>query len=361
MPTYANRWSIYDLGRSELAEWLKNNDQPTFRVKQLWDWLYAKRAASWSDMRNITAALQERLDQAFLLSPVTVLEATGHPNETRKLLLELADGEKIESVLIPARSRSAAGMERNRRTVCVSSQVGCKFACAFCASGQSGFRRDLTPGEMLGQVLSAAEVWGERPTHVVYMGIGEPFDNYDNVLKSVRVLNDADGLNIGARRITISTCGVVPGIIRLAEEGLQVELSVSLHAAQDSLRSTIMPVNQRHPLDTLLAACKSYAEKTGRIVTFEYTLVAGINDGQDDSELLARRLRGVPCRVNLIPLSPVEEFDGRPTSHDDAERFLDRLTRCGVHTTLRVSKGATVKAACGQLRASRARHKESNT
>jgi 23S rRNA (adenine2503-C2)-methyltransferase len=214
----------------------------------------------------------------------------------------------------------------------------------------SGFRRDLGAGEMIGQVLLAAGVWQKNPTHVVFMGVGEPLDNYEAVLKSVSILNDSDGLNIGARRITVSTCGIVPGIQRLAREGLQVELSVSLHASDEALRTSLMPVNRRYPLAELLKACESYFAKTGRLITFEYALIRDINDSPEQAEHLARTLSVFPCRVNLIPLSPVPEYDGSPPSRRAAEVFADILTQAGLHTTLRVARGCAIEAACGQLR-----------
>jgi 23S rRNA (adenine2503-C2)-methyltransferase len=241
----------------------------------------------------------------------------------------------------------------DRRTLCLSSQVGCKFHCAFCASGQGGFQRQLSSGEIVQQVILASRLLGDRPTHVVYMGVGEPFDNYDAVLKSVRTLNHADGLGIGARRITISTCGVVPGIERLANEAIQVELSVSLHAPNDTVRNTLMPVNKSWPVAELLEACRAYAEQTHRIVTFEYTLIRGVNDREAEARELARRLAGLPCRVNLIPLSEVAEFNGKPSMPDAADLFIRTLAVRHVNATLRASKGTRIRAACGQLRSGR--------
>jgi 23S rRNA (adenine2503-C2)-methyltransferase len=292
-------------------------------------------------MTNVPAALRETLPAAFTLRPATWIKTDGSPCEARKLLVGLPDGEAVESMLIPA---------PDRRTVCVSTQVGCKYRCAFCASGQAGFKRNLEAGEIVGQVLLAWETFEDRPTNVVFMGIGEPLENYDAVLKSVRILNDSQGMNIGARRLTISTCGVVPGIQRLSEEGIQVELSVSLHAPDDALRSRLMPANRAFPLGVLLAACRAYTEKTRRIITFEYTLIRGVNDNPAQARELAALLSSFPCRVNLIPLSPVEEFDGEPSEAVVAERFQAILVDARINTTLRVSKGRSVQGACGQLR-----------
>lgn len=335
---------LHGLLRNELTELCRQLGQPSYRAGQIWEWLYVHRCPDWPAMRNIPSALRARLAKCVSLRSATLVEAQGEETHTRKLLVALRDGESVETVLIPGGAR---------RTVCVSSQVGCRYHCAFCASGQAGFRRHLEAGEIVGQTLVAAQVYAARPTHVVFMGIGEPLDNYDNVLKAVRILNDPDGLEIGARRITVSTCGLVPGIARLAGEGLQVELSVSLHAAFDALRSELMPVNRKFPLSDLLAACKAYVAATGRIITFEYTLIRGRNDSPAAAQELVRRLAGFPCRVNLIPLSAVEEFGGESPPRETAQMFLDVLNKAGINATLRASKGSSLRAACGQLRYAR--------
>ena len=332
---------IHNLSHDELIATCKEMGLPAFRAEQIWRWLYVSRVSSWDAMRNIPAKLQNQLAEYFVLNATTLQSVDGEPFSTRKILAGLSDGEQVETVLIPA---------ANRRSVCVSSQAGCAFNCAFCASGQAGLNRDLETGEIVGQVLLAAELYEEKPTHIVFMGIGEPFDNYDNVLRAVKIINDGDGLKIGARRITISTCGIIPGIERLADEGMQVELSVSLHAATNELRSKLMPVNKKYPLPELMAACKQYAEKTGRIITFEYTLISGVNDSVADAETLVRLLRTVHGRVNLIPLSEVDEFDGKTSSDEVAQMFLDTVEKSGINATLRQSKGSKIKAACGQLR-----------
>ncbi len=332
---------IYSLSPAELEAACTELGQPRFRAAQLWRWLYVRRVTDWDAMRNIPASLRSALAESFLLPASAPLEIQGREDETRKLLVGLCDGECVEAVMIPT---------ADRRTLCLSSQVGCRFHCAFCASGQGGFQRQLEAGEIVQQVMAACTLWGKRPTHVVYMGVGEPFDNYDAVLKSVRTLNNGDGLGIGARRITISTCGVVPGIGRLAEESIQVELSVSLHAPNDAVRTALMPVNKTWPIDTLLAACRTYAERTGRIITFEYTLIRDLNDSEAQAHELARRLAKLPCRVNLIPLSDVPEFGGRPSSPAAADRFIRTLAERHINATLRASKGSRLRAACGQLR-----------
>ena len=338
--------SIYGLLPEALEAFCKEHGQPAFRVKQIWDWLYVKRVSSADEMKNLPAPLRELLADHFSFQCFEKLETKGSPGETQKLLLKLADGELIEVVIIPAPRRQS-------NTVCVSSQVGCRFGCAFCASGQKGVVRNLSAGEIVGEVLAVAEMLGGRPDNVVFMGIGEPFDNYDEVLRAIRILNHPDGLCIGARRITISTCGIVSGIQRLANEGLQVELSVSLHAPDSETRARIMPVNATWPLEELMAACADYTAKTNRIITFEYTLIKSLNDSSEQARQLAVLLRKFPCRVNLIPLSPVEEFDGERPDSETMQIFLQTLEKAGINTTLRDSKGSALKAACGQLRARR--------
>lgn len=333
---------IHGLTRDELARVCREAGAQPYRARQVWDWLYRKRVSEWDAMTNLPPALRAALSGRCLLRPAEALRVEGRPGHTRKILAGLADGEQVEEVLIPA---------ARRRTVCVSSQVGCRFRCAFCASGQAGFRRNLEAGEMVGQALLAARLLEAAPTHVVFMGVGEPLDNYDAVLRAVRILNDADGLAVGARRITISTCGLVPGIARLAGEGLQVELSVSLHAPTDALRAELMPVNRRYPLAVLLEACRDYTARTGRIVTFEYTLIRGCNDAREHARALAALLKGLACRVNLIPLSPVAEFGYAASDAAAARLFTETLSRAGINATLRISRGASLDAACGQLRA----------
>lgn len=332
---------IHGLTLREITEACVSLGQPRYRASQLWNWLYVRRGASWAEMTNLPASFRKQLEQHFDLTPVSLLAVEGEPHATRKLLLGLRDGERVEAVLIPA---------TDRRTLCVSSQVGCRFACVFCASGQGGFCRNLEAGEIVGQVLLACREFGDRPSNIVYMGMGEPFDNYEAVMRSIRILNDGDGLAIGARHITISTSGIVGGIERLMEEGLQVELSVSLHAPDDALRDRLMPVNRRYPIAQLMEVCGRYAAATKRIITFEYTLIRGTNDSREQITALARLVRGVPSRVNLIPLSPVDGFDGEAPSEDAIRKVVEMLERAGINVTVRFSKGKPINAACGQLR-----------
>jgi len=325
----------------ELLDVCREAGQPAFRAKQLWQWLQVQGVTDWESMGNLPRILKEALGESFTPAPLCVVKESGEASGTRKWLCSLDDGETLETVLIPA---------RDRHTVCVSSQVGCRMGCEFCASGKGGCVRGLSAGEIVAQVHLVGAAIGKRPDNVVFMGMGEPFDNYEEVLRAVRILNHPDGVNIGARRMTLSTCGIIPGIQRLAEEGIQVELSVSLHAANPEARARLMPIENRYPMDALLTACADYTAQTKRHITFEYTLIQGFNDSVQDAEELAGRLRRFPCRVNLIPLSPIDEFDGETSTRPDMERFLRILERRGVEGTLRDSKGKSVDAACGQLR-----------
>jgi 23S rRNA (adenine2503-C2)-methyltransferase len=333
--------SLVSFTRDELTQYVRDRKLPDYRAGQIWKWLYSEKADSWSAMTNLPASLRDELSLEMPVLPVEKTDISVEESGTTKIVVRLMDGHLIEEVLIPA---------RDRKTVCVSSQVGCLRHCVFCASGRKGLRRNLSAGEIVGQVLLACREWGgERPSNVVYMGIGEPLDNYDEVLKSIRIINDGDGLAIGARKITVSTCGVVPGIRRLSGEGLQVELSVSLHAAYDELRNRIMPVNREYPLSALIAECRRYVVKTGRMITFEYTLAEGLNASEEDAVKTAALLSGFNCRVNLIPLSPVEGSPWQTVSGKHAEQFRDALEKAGINCTLRLSKGAALRAACGQL------------
>lgn len=334
---------MHGLSREQIADVCAELGQPRFRARQIWRWLYFNYVENFSAMKNIPGPLRLQLAERCSLVPLDPVQRQDERGlgSTAKVLLRLRDGECIELVFIPAKGKT---------TLCVSSQVGCKYKCVFCASGQGGFRRNLATGEIVGEVVFAARNLGGAPAHVVFMGVGEPFDNYDNVLPAIRILNDAEGLSIGARKITISTCGIIPGIERLAGEKLQVELSVSLHAPDDALRSKLMPINKIYPLADLLAACRKYAEQTGRIVTFEYTLIRDVNDSTEHARHLARLIAPVHCRVNLIMLSAVAEYEGRAPAADTGRMFVAELARERINATVRASKGGNINAACGQLR-----------
>jgi 23S rRNA (adenine2503-C2)-methyltransferase len=332
---------IHGLTMDEMVASCREAGFAAFRAKQIWNWLYIKQVNTWDQMRNVSAEVRAWLAATYSLQPVKPVEVQGEESGTRKILVALGDGEHIEEVIIPT---------RDHETVCVSSQVGCKIACTFCASGSGGYVRNLGAGEIVGQVLLAQQELGRRPANLVYMGMGEPLDNYDAVLKSIRILNHPDGVAIGARHITVSTSGLIPAIRRLSGEGLQIELSVSLHAPDDALRTRLMPINRAYPLADLISTCADYAVATGRIVTFVYTLIRGLNDTREQAEALARLIKPVQCRVNLIPLSPVEGFAGEPPAPGTANLFMDILDRAGINATVRASKGTRIEAACGQLR-----------
>ena len=324
-----------------------------FRADQILHALYRDYIRDWDAATTLPKDFRETLKREFPLTPPALLERVDSADGTAKLLLGLADGNSVETVVIPA---------QGRLTQCVSSQVGCAMGCVFCASGSGGLVRSLSADEIVAQVMEAQHLFatpenkrqgsGLCLTNLVVMGMGEPFANYDETIRALKLINAGKGPNLGARHITLSTCGVVPGFKRLAAEGLQFELSVSLHAPNDELRSRLMPVNRRWPMDELLDACRDYTRATGRVITFEYTLVKGLNDSRACAEELARRLKRLPsCKVNLIPLSPVDHCPEFETPEDSTMlAFLDVLMRAGIQTMLRRSRGKDSKAACGQLR-----------
>jgi 23S rRNA (adenine2503-C2)-methyltransferase len=319
--------------------------EPSYRADQVYRWLYQSLAASFEEMQNLPRPMRRRLEQmAHLQSLVPVDESRSSSGLTRKVLFTLPDGETIETVLM---------LYDSRQTVCVSTQVGCPLGCPFCATGQSGFARNLTAGEIVGQVLYFARQLkedGQSVSNVVFMGMGEPLLNYDATRQAVETLIDPRGYNLGARRITISTAGIVPGIQRLGEEGLQVGLAVSLHAPSDDLRETLVPVARRYPLRDLLSACRSYVKLTGRRVTFEYALVNDLNDSPQQARQLAHLLSRLLCHVNLIPLNPTADCPWRPSDKDRVEAFHLELRRLGINSTLRLRRGIDIEAGCGQLR-----------
>ncbi len=328
---------------SEIEAWVTGElKEPRYRSQQLVDWLFVKGVTSFREMTNLPLALRQLLEEK---AAITVLAARvkepARDGRTVKFLYVSEDGAGIETVFM----RHPWG-----RTVCVSTQVGCRMGCRFCASGAKGLRRNLTAGEIYEQVLRTQIEAGERITHVVLMGMGEPFDNLEATLRFLDNITHPAGLNIGARRITVSTCGVVPGIRALARLGRQFGLAVSLHAPRDELRDWLLPVNRRYPLKELLAACREYAEATGRRVTFAYTLIAGVNDHLDEARDLAALLRGLLCHVNLIPFNMVAERRFRPPSPARIDAFRRVLEERGVPVTVRRSRGEEIEAACGQLR-----------
>ncbi len=339
---------LLDLTYEELKEFLTSWGEPAYRADQIWHWLYRSLAADFQEMTNLSKRLRERLADATLLQTMSPLEErVSADGLTRKMLFALRDDQTIESVLMH--------YER-RHTTCISTQVGCALGCVFCATGQSGFVRNLTPGEIVEQVLYFAHLLkagGERLTNVVFMGMGEPLANYEATWQAIETLTHDDGFNLGARRITISTVGLAPGIRRLAGEGKQIGLAVSLHASTDELRDKLVPINRRYPLAQLMAACRHYFERTGRRISFEYALIHGINDSPEQARQLAHLLDGLFCHVNLIPLNPVPESPYQPSPRGRILAFQAELNRLKVPNTLRVERGVDIRAGCGQLRCQR--------
>lgn len=335
---------IRELSLLELGDILRLWKEPAFHARQIFSWLYKKGAVAFSQMSDLPLNLRKRLEENFFIFSLKLARQLKSRDGTEKFLFQLEDKNLIEALSIPT---------EKRLTCCISSQLGCKFGCRFCASGLSGFKRNLTSAEMIAEVLSIKNLsQPKKITHIVFMGSGEPLDNYEAVLKAVRMINSAYGLNIAARRITISTCGITPAIKRLAEEHLQVELSVSLHAASEPKRSQLLPVNKKYPLRELISACRQYIKKTGRQLTFEYILIKGINSGLPDAQKLATILKGLICKVNLIPVNLVKECNIEPPNKIEILLFRDYLVKQGVNATLRKPRGQDIQAACGQLRSS---------
>jgi len=345
--------SLYDLSLPELEAHVAGLGQPKYRARQVWEWAYRHLAASYDDMTNVPAALRAALADALPFPRTDVVrEIASDDGQTRKRLLRLADGRLIETVLMLYDPRSDS---RGRATVCVSSQAGCAMGCSFCATGQGGFERNLTAGEIVAQVIGFAreqrDAGGQRITNVVFMGMGEPLANLPAVWRAIETLTSAAGFGLGARHITISTVGLIPGIRKLAEEPLQVGLAVSLHAPDDALRRSMIATAHRYPLADIVEACRAYIEKTGRRVTFEYCLIERVNDAPEQARALAELLRGLLCHVNLIPVNPTRDDRIRRPRRDRTLAFQRELAARGVPCTVRVEKGTEIAAACGQLRA----------
>jgi len=337
---------LYDLTLTELEARLASLDQPRYRARQIYTWAYRYHLDNYQEMTNLPSELRGALAESLPLSTLApVHEVVADGGETIKTLYRTMDGELIETVLM---------LYPDRATVCVSCQVGCAVGCAFCATGLSGLSRNLRTGEMVGQIVDAARLAGRRGrslTNIVMMGMGEPLQNYATTMKMVSIVHDPLGMNFGARRITISTSGVVPKIDALADEPFQVNLAVSLHAPNDELRSRLVPLNQRYPIATLIDSCRRYIARTGRRVSFEYALMRGINDGDDIARELANLLRGILCHVNVIPLNPVDVLPYERPDAAGIERFAEIVRQAGIPTTVRYSRGVEIAAACGQLRA----------
>ncbi len=337
--------SIYSLQLDELREWLREQNEKPFRAEQIFDWLYRKRVSSFEEMSNLSKKLRGLLEQHFTITTLKTLVRQTSSDGTIKFLFELQDGYSIETVLM----RHNYG-----NSVCVTTQVGCRIGCTFCASTLGGLKRNLEAGEIVSQVVKVQQVLdetGERVSSVVIMGIGEPFDNFDSMLSFLKIINHEKGLNIGARHITVSTSGIVPKIYRFADENMQINFAISLHAPNSELRSRLMPINRAYPLEDLMKAVDYYIKKTGRRVSFEYGLFGGVNDKEEHAVELAQLIKGLKCHVNLIPVNYVPERNYVRTPREQIFLFEKTLRKFGINVTIRREQGHDIDAACGQLRA----------
>ena len=371
---------IYDLTPSDVENILRGWNEPVYRAKQIWQGLYRHLYNSPEQFTNLPNLLREKLAREFTFTPFSVMTFLDSSDKsTRKTLFQLPDGNLIEAVLMRygdpadehrdpftakhamnAKEKSKSGDlgglrgSKTRRTLCISTQAGCAMGCVFCATGQMGFKRNLSSGEIVAQVMYYAQILKEQNetvSNIVFMGMGEPFHNYENVMQAIDRLNDTDGYKFGARRMTISTVGLVPQIKRFADEQRQVNLAISLHAADDDERLAIMPVNKRYKIGDVIEACKYYIEKTHRRVTFEWALINGVNDSPEIAASLAARLKGLLCHVNAIPLNPTQGYDGEATDRGRAQTFKESLERSGIPCTIRMRRGIDIAAGCGQLAA----------
>jgi 23S rRNA (adenine2503-C2)-methyltransferase len=335
---------IYDLDFHKLSEVILSWGQPAFRTQQIWTGLYKNFWQSADEFSNLPKPLREKLAENFrfdLLTPTLKLNSTD--GQTRKTLFKLQDGRQVEAVLM---------RYDRRRTLCISTQVGCAMGCTFCATGQMGFTRHLSSGEIVAQVMYYAHLLNTEKdvvTNIVVMGMGEPFHNYENTMAAIDRLNDPDGYNFGARRFTISTSGLVPAIRQFASEKRQVNLAVSLHAAENELRQSMLPVNKKYALEELIQSCREYVATTGRRITFEWALINGVNDTPEQARKLATLLKGLLCHVNAIPLNPTTGFEGKATTRERAEAFKQILEQKGIPCTIRIRRGIDIQAGCGQL------------
>ena len=337
--------NIYELTFEELIDFLTQLGEPKFRAQQVWEWLYKKHVTDFAEMRNLPKSLIKKLEANAVIHSATIAsEQHSSDGQTKKVLFQLPDGQYIETVLM---------RYEKRRTLCISTQAGCAMGCVFCATGQMGFFRNLTVSEIVAQVLYFAHelsLTEEHVTNIVMMGMGEPLHNYSNTLAAIDRLTDETGFNLGARKITISTVGLVPAIRRYADEQRQTPLAISLHAATDVERDKLIPINNRWPIAELMDTCRTYIEKTGRRLTFEWALISGENDTIEQARALGNLLHGMLCHVNLIPLNPTADYSGLPSSKERVEAFQAELSHYGVSSTVRVRRGIDIQAGCGQLR-----------
>ncbi|PYL57461.1 MAG: 23S rRNA (adenine(2503)-C(2))-methyltransferase RlmN [Verrucomicrobia bacterium] len=347
--TRAGKIDIKSLRLEELQEKLDELGEPKYRAGQIADWLHKKRVTSFDEMTDLPQSLRAELARQFSLDKIDIVRVLGSKDSTQKFLFRLPDGNLIESVLIPA-SPALYGEKSDRRTICISTQVGCAYGCKFCASGLEGFSRNLRANEIVDQIIAVERASGEKIDNIVFMGMGEPFANFENLTRAIRIINSPWGLGIGARHITVSTSGLAPQIRKLADEPTQVRLAVSLHGATDEVRDRIMPINRRYNIDMLLSACDYYISRKKQRLTFEYILIAGVNDSDEQAHLLAKHARRLSAKVNLIPYNTVEGLPWSRPSRNRQENFLSILRAAGIAGTLRREKGHDIEAACGQLR-----------
>ena len=348
------RKNVYGLDEKGLTEELIAMGQAKFRAKQIADWIYKKGVTNFSEMTNLSSKLREELSQKYCFGHLEIAISQISKDGTEKRLYRLPDGQMIESVLMP--------YQDGRRTACISSQAGCAMGCSFCATGQMGFARHLTAEEIFEQVQAFStelQQKGERLSNLVFMGMGEPFHNYNELIKAIHMVKDR--LGIGARKITVSTVGLVPKIKQFAKEGLQVKLAISLHATSDEERSLIMPINRKYSIAELIEACHEFVNATRRRITFEWALIQGENDSEDIARKLAQLLKGLLCHVNVIPLNPTKGYDGAPSDPERVNRFVATLEAQGVPATIRVRRGIDIDAGCGQLKSEVERKKRQQT
>jgi 23S rRNA (adenine2503-C2)-methyltransferase len=341
--------NFYDLDRNQLLERMRSDGLPAYRGEQILRWAYERRVTSWEAMTDLPLGLRQSLAAGLSLELPAIVRVTGSHDITRKYLFRFPSGDLVESVLIPA-SPALYGGRSDRRTLCLSSQVGCAYGCKFCASGLDGWKRNLSPGEIVGQFLAVEAHSGQKINNIVFMGMGEPLANYESLMKAIDHLNAPWGVGLGARHMTISTSGLVPRILDLAAQPRQVRLAISLHGASNAVRERIMPVNRKYPLEQLLSACAEYVKQKKQRLSFEYILIAGVNDTTSDAHDLVRVARPLQAKINLIPYNRVEGLEWERPEESVQDAFLGIVRRGGVAATIRREKGHDIDAACGQLR-----------
>lgn len=343
--------NIKDYNLEELKDELVALGEKKYRAEQIFKWLYIDKVKEFDDMTNLSIELRNKLKENYEICNYKILKKQESTDGTKKYLFDVLDGNAIETVLM---------QYHHGKTICVSSQIGCKMGCKFCASTGIQFVRNLSVGEIVEQILAVEQDIGEKISNIVFMGIGEPFDNYDNVMKAIRIINNQKGLNIGARHISVSTSGLVPRIYDFANEDLQCTLSISLHATSNEKRSSMMPVNQRYPIEELMTACKDYIAKTNKRISFEYALAKDNNDNLEDAKELVKLLKGMLCHVNLIPINKIENGKFTKSTNENIIKFRDYLNENGIVATIRRELGSDIDAACGQLRRKNLKNQEEN-